>query len=122
MMARAAIESVLERYFDALYQSDAKGMDAVLHPSAVYATADEVPPLIRTKSEYLPVLAARPSPASQGIVRDDHVDHVEMAGENTAFAKVRCTIGSRDFVDYLTLIRVEGHWRIISKIFQIKER
>lgn len=30
------------------------------------------------------------------------------AGENTAFARVRCSIGERDFVDFLTLVRVAG--------------
>lgn len=121
-MDRGAIDKLLQRYFDALHHSDANVMDTVLHPSAVYATADEMPPLIRSKSQYLPVLAARPSPASRGVMRDDHVDHVELAGQNTAFAKVRCTIGERDFVDYLTLIRVEGEWQIISKIFHFQER
>jgi Putative lumazine-binding len=52
----------------------------------------------------------------------DHVDAIELAGDNTALARVRCSIGSRDFVDFLTLVRTDGTWRIIAKVFQIIER
>jgi hypothetical protein len=91
----------------------------VFHPRAIYATPDEVPLLYRTLAEYLPVVAARQSPASRGEARRDHIDAIDVAGENTAVARVRCSIGERDFVDFLTLVRTEGEWRIIAKIFHI---
>ena len=72
--------------------------------------------------EYVPVVAARQSPASRGEERRDHIDAIDLAGENTALARVRCSIGTRDFVDFLTLVRVEDEWRIIAKVFQIVER
>jgi hypothetical protein len=72
--------------------------------------------------EYVPVVAARQSPASRNEPRRDYIDAIEVAGENTAFARVRCSIGSRDFVDFLTLVRTDGAWRIIAKVFQIIER
>ena len=46
---------------------------------------------------------------------------IEIAGENTAMARVRCSIRSRDYVDFLTLVRTDGRWQIMSKIFQIIE-
>jgi hypothetical protein len=72
--------------------------------------------------EYVPAVAARQSPASRGEPRRDHVDAIELAGDNTALARMRCSIGSRDFVDFLTLVRTDGTWRIIAKVFQIIER
>ena len=117
----AAIGAVLSDYLDGLHFCDLARLEAVFHPRAVYATADEAPPLIRSMEEYFAVIAKRQSPASRGETRRDHVDSIELAGENTAFSRVRCTIGDRDFVDLLTLIRVDGRWRIISKIFQMVE-
>jgi hypothetical protein len=35
---------------------------------------------------------------------------------------VRCTIGTRDFPDFLTLVHIDGKWRIIAKIFKIIEQ
>ncbi len=115
------IEDVLQTYFDALYFCDTDKLQAVFHPKAIYATADEQPLLYRTMDEYVPVVAARQSPASRGEPRRDVIDSVELAGDNTAFARVRCSIGSRDFIDFLTLVRSDGRWRIISKVFQIIE-
>lgn len=116
------IGDVLRDYFDALYFCDVDKLQSVFHPKAIYATADETPLLYRTMEEYVPVIAARQSPASRNEVRRDHIDAIDLAGENTAVARVRCSIGQRDFVDFLTLVRTDGRWRIIAKVFQIIER
>jgi hypothetical protein len=116
------ISAVLTDYFDALYFCDVEKLQRVFHPKAIYATADETPLLYRTMEEYVPVVAARQSPATRGEARRDHIDSINLAGENTAVARVRCSIGTRDFVDFLTLVRTEGLWRIIAKVFQIIER
>lgn len=121
-VAFSEIPPVLTDYFDALYDCDIEKLALVFHPQAIYATADVTPLLFRTMGDYFPVVAARQSPASRGEVRRDHIDDIQLAGENTALARVRCSIGERDFVDLLTLVRVEGRWRIIAKIFQIIER
>lgn len=116
------IPPVLADYFDALYFRDTDKLQRVFHPRAIYATGDETPLLYRTMAEYVPVVASRPSPASRGEPRRDHIDAIELAGENTAFARVRCSIGSRDFVDFLTLVRTEAGWQVMAKVFQIIER
>jgi hypothetical protein len=120
--ALGEISSVMADYFDALYYCDTEKLQKVFHPKAIYATADETPLLYRTLAEYVLVVAARQSPASRGEARRDSIDAIELAGENTALARVRCSIGSRDFVDFLTLVRTDGVWRIIAKVFQIIEQ
>jgi len=124
MSSRAFIDIIqcLTDYFDGLHHGDVEKLTSVFHPKAIYATADETPLLHRTIEEYLPIVAARPSPASRGETRRDHIDEIQMAGDNTALARVRCSIGSRDFVDFLSLVRTDGRWRIIAKAFQIIER
>lgn len=118
----AAVTRVLETYFDGLYHADTDRLAVAFHPQAIYATADEVPLLHRTMDEYFAVVAKRVSPASRGEPRRDVIDAIEFAGENTAFARVRCSIDTRDFVDFLTLVRADGAWRIMAKVFQIIER
>ena len=56
------------------------------------------------------------------IQKFDVVFHPQAIYANTAFARVRCSIGERDFVDMLSLVRTEGRWHIIAKIFQIIEK
>lgn len=122
MNAFNAVSEVLQTYFDGLYFCDVEKLAGAFHPKAIYATADETPFLHRTMDEYFPIVAARISPASRGEPRNDTIDAIEFAGDNTAFARVRCSIGSRDFVDFLTLVKIGGEWRIMAKIFQITER
>ena len=122
MSAFDDVRAVVGTYFDALHYCDTDKLQAVFHPRAIYATADEDPPLYRNMDEYVPVVAARQSPASRGEQRRESIDSIEFAGENTAVARVRCSIGQRDFVDFLTLIRSEHGWRIIAKVFQFTER
>ncbi len=57
----AAINGVLETYFDGLYHSDVERLGIAFHPKAIYATADETPLLYRTMDEYFPVVAKRES-------------------------------------------------------------
>ena len=118
----AAITGLLETYFDGLYHADIERLGIAFHPKAIYATADETPLLHRTMDEYFPVVAKRVSPASRDESRRDVIESIEFAGENTAFARVRCSIGTKDFIDFLTLVRTDGAWRIMAKIFQITER
>ncbi|MDW3224649.1 MAG: nuclear transport factor 2 family protein [Paracoccaceae bacterium] len=118
----AAVTDVLGTYFDGLYHADTERLAIVFHPKAIYATADKVPLLYRTMDEYFHVVAKRMSPASCGEPRRDVIESIEFAGKNTAFARVRCSIGTKDFIDFLTLVRTDGAWRIMAKIFQITER
>ncbi len=118
----AEIEAVLQDYFDALYTCDVELLGRVFHPLAIYATADETPLLHRTMPEYMKVVAARQSPRDRSEPRRDQIEDIQLAGDNTALARVRCSIGSRDFTDFLTLVQTDGQWRIMAKIFQIIER
>jgi hypothetical protein len=122
MTAFAAVTGVLKTYLDGLYHADFERLGIALHPNAIYATADETPLLYYTMDQYFPVVAKRVSPASRNEPRRDSIEAIEFAGENTAFARVRCSIGTKDFVDFLTLVRTDGTWRIMAKIFQITER
>ena len=118
--AIADLNAVIQDYFDALYHCDTGLLQKVFHPKAVYATADETPLLHRTMEDYVPVVADRISPASRGEARKDAVDEIQLAGANTAFARVRCTLAGNDYVDFLTFVREEGSWRIMAKVFQMR--
>ena len=111
------LRELLGRYFDGLYRSDAGLLATVFHPTAVYATATEGTLTRLSMSEYLPIVAARESPASRGEARTDAIESIEFAGPVTALARVRCSIGPKRFTDLLSLVRVDGRWQIIAKVF-----
>jgi len=119
--AMVEITRALTQYFDGLYDSDVQALAAVFHPKAICCTPVGQTLTYKTLEEYLPVVAARPSPRSMGQPRKDAIERIELAGEQVAGARVRCAIGNKSFVDLLTLIRAEGRWQIVSKVFHFDE-
>lgn len=58
-----------------------------------------------------------PPPQAGGEPLWDLIEFIQFAGPAAALARVRCAIGRKHFTDLLTLVLVEGRWRIISKVF-----
>lgn len=112
-----AITELLGTYFDGLAHSDTQRLGRVFHPAARYVTATAEPLVTWSMEEYFPVVDARPAPADRGEARADRIISVEMAGPVTALARVECRIAPRSFTDLLTLVKVDGRWQIISKVF-----
>jgi hypothetical protein len=113
----AEIAAVLGLYFDGLYHSDADKLARVFHPRAIYACGTQGSLNLLTMDAYLPMVAGRPSPASRSEPRRDRILSVEFAGPVTALARVECAIGEKHFTDLLSFIWLDGHWRLISKVF-----
>lgn len=115
--AIATIANVISKYFDGLYNSDTSMLTEVFHPQAHYICVTDGTLVYLNMDEYFPIVEKRLSPASQREKRNDRILSVEFAGPVTARARVECSIGTKFFTDFLTLIFVENKWQIISKVF-----
>ena len=113
----APIEALLGQYFDGLHHSDAALLGRVFHPQALYACASDGQLTHMTMDAYLPMVAARPSPASRQEKRHDRIISIAFAGPVTAVARVECAIAEKRFTDLLSLVQLDGEWRIIAKVF-----
>jgi hypothetical protein len=113
----SAIEALVRDYFDGLYHSDTARLRKVFHPRAVYACASDGTLVHHTMDEYFPIVDARPAPASRNEARADRILAVEFAGPVTALVRLNCAIGPKFFTDLLTLIKIDGRWQIIAKVF-----
>ena len=112
-----AVVAVLHDYFEGLYRSDTQLLRRVFHPQALYACATDGTLLALGMGEYLPLVDKRPSPASRGDARAERILAIEFAGPVTALARVECVILPKRFTDLLTLVRLDGRWQIIAKVF-----
>lgn len=115
--AFAEVTAVLAEYFDGLHHSDTQRLRGVFHPQAHYFCATDGTLLHLDMPQYFPVVEARPSPASQGHTRTDRILSLEFAGPVTALAQVECSIPPKRFTDWLALVKLEGRWQIVSKVF-----
>ncbi len=112
-----AVAAVLQDYFDGLHHSDTQRLRRVFHPRALYACATDGTLLALGMDEYVPIVDKRPSPASRGEARSDRILAIEFAGPLTALARVECAILPKRFTDLLTLVKLDGRWQIIAKVF-----
>ncbi|TVO67032.1 nuclear transport factor 2 family protein [Denitromonas ohlonensis] len=113
----AAITELLQKYYDALVRCDTALLAEVLHPEAHYFTASDGTLLHLDMPTYFPIVAGRTSPDSTGEACRYTIDSIELIGPVTALARMRSTMMQKHFNDILSLIRLDGQWRIIAKVF-----
>lgn len=109
------IHAALISYFDALYRGDAGLFGRLFHPDGqLYCGTDGTR---LTVAQYLEIVAGRQSPELRGDPRRDEILSIQIASPTTAHARVREIFLPRLFTDELTFVRVDGQWKIMSKIW-----
>ncbi len=116
----AEVEALLAAYFEGLYQGDTGILSQVFHPDALYACATGGSLLSLRMDAYFQLVEGRPSPASRQDPRTDRIVAIEFVGPVTALARVQCSILPRHFTDLLSLLRVEGRWQVMAKVFDFE--
>lgn len=114
---RSAIEQAIQTYFDGLYEGNADKLARVFHETSALTWEQDGKVAIWTLAQWLQAVRERPSPQSKGLARDDAILLLDQSGPTTAFVKVRCQIPPRHFTDYLSLLKLEGRWVIVQKVF-----
>jgi 4-oxalocrotonate tautomerase len=117
-----AIAAVLRDYFDGLHFSDTRRLRKAFHSQAHYFSATDGSLLHLDMARYFPIVDARPSPASRGCERTDRILSIELEGPVTALARVECSIPPKCFTDLLILVKVDGRWQIVAKVFHYELR
>jgi hypothetical protein len=115
--AARSIPELLQRYFDLLYSCDLSLFDSVFHPNAqLQAVVDGSYTCLRA-CDYAEMLRKRVPPRDEGSPRRDAVISIDQASEHSAAAKVSVLIGKKHYCDYLSLLSIDGQWRIVSKVY-----
>lgn len=112
-----AITQLLVSYFDGLYHGDTKTLANTFHPKAQYACACSGEILLLDMPTYFTWVKARHISAKAKQARHDQILSIDIAGPETAMAKVNCSLGDRYFTDFLSLIKEQRRWHIIAKVF-----
>ena len=113
----AEISAVLKDYLDGLYDGDLDKFERVFHPASHLYSTDGAELADLPREAYFEMIRGRASPREQGLARYDRIVSIHKAGPNTALAIVNCAIPPRYFTDYLTLLRTDDRWQIVSKAF-----
>ncbi len=116
------IEQVLQTYFDGLYEGDTTKLERVFHDVAHLFSVEDGKLADLPRQQWFEMLRGRQSAQSRDLPRRDWVVQIDRSGPATAFAKVQCQIPPRYFTDYLTLAKLAGGWKIVSKTFHTETR
>ena len=100
-----------------LYEGDADTMEKVFHPGAHISFIDNGEVTIAGRDVLKGRIASRQSSKDAGVAREDNILAIDFINANYAMVKVNLVIVDRLFTDYLSLIKNNGEWIIVSKTF-----
>jgi hypothetical protein len=117
-----AIEKVVWTYLDGLYEGDAGKLAKAFHEGSHLYSLHEGGVADLPREKWLEMVRGRPSPKSKGLKRTDRIVSIDLSGPETAFVKLECAVPPRYFTDYLTLLKLNDGWRVVSKTFRTDMR
>jgi hypothetical protein len=115
------IQNALQIYFDVMYECDLDKFDRIFHPSSSLFTMKDGAFNLRPFAQYRTEIAQRTAPKSVGQERTDSILLIDLLSPEIALARVRVRIHEKIFVDNLNLLKFDGQWMIVAKIFHHAE-
>lgn len=92
---------------------------AAFHPRAMLYWNRDGAFAERTSADY--IAGASGKPAADEAQRRRAIESLDVTG-NAAMAKVVLDYPSVKFTDYLSLVKADGEWRIVNKIFNVERK
>ena len=112
------IKQVMQNYMDGTYNANIDQLKSVFHEKAVMNGYLGPECVMATPAAFVEDIASAPSMASQGDAYHAEIESIRVEG-NVASVVVSETgfRGSATLVDFFHLIKVDGEWKVISKLF-----
>lgn len=119
---RAAVEAPIQAYFRYHRTGDPQGLVEAFHPAALLQWSEGGQRKILTQADWRASAAAKAAQAKgpRPEVRCE-IAWLEVAGE-AATAKVVLDYPTFRFIDYLHLLKLEGRWAIVDKVYHREDR
>ena len=117
-----AIEATVQTYLDGLYEGDTDKIARAFHPTSALTDCRDGKINIVPRDAWLEMVRGRPSPKAQGLPRHDKIVSIDRAGPATAMVKLNCAIPPRFFTDYLSLLKIDGRWQVVQKVYATETR
>lgn len=115
----AAVRAAVEHYFRGHATGDGEHFKKVFHPESKLFWIRDGKFAQRTSGEY--IMGATGKPPADEAQRKRTVEMVDVSG-NAAIAKVVLDYPSVKFVDYMSLLKVDGTWMIVNKTFHAEQK
>eukprot|EP00959_Pyramimonas_sp_CCMP1952_P232891 4867280-Pyramimonas_sp.AAC.1 len=116
--AYTEIAEAVSTYFAALHKRDAELMKTVFHPSAHLKRLDDEDVVQSIPSERFFQIVSVGEPTPEAIVAEDKILNIELLQSGVAaMAQVQISLPPKRYTDFLSFLKIDGKWQIISKVF-----
>jgi len=106
------VMTLVRDYFDGLHHGDVPKLRAIFHPDVFL----KAPGLRRSLEQWLDAVASRPVPNQQGRSYQFKLLSIEIV-KDQAMVKLECPLFDHFYVDYLGLLKENGRWLIVNKMY-----
>ena len=108
---------MLKLYCDGFHEGDVEKLRQAFHRNCHLYSAPEGELVDHDMPTVFARVDGRPSPASKGEPRHDNIISVDCSSPTSAYVKLQISVAPNLFTDYLTLLKVNGDWQIVTKTF-----
>jgi hypothetical protein len=115
----AAVREALNHYLQGHATGKGEEFTKAFHPESKLFWIADGQLRTRTSAEY--IAGASGKPAADEAKRKRRIAMVDIAG-NAAIARVELDYPDVKFVDYMSLLKVDGRWQIVNKTFHADRR
>lgn len=110
----AAVRAAIDHYFRGHATGDGSHFRNVFHPDSKLFFIRDGKLMQWTSDEYIG--RSRGTPAPDEEKRKRTVEWIDVTGD-AAVAKIRLEYPDVTFVDYMSLLKIDGTWKILNKTF-----
>lgn len=113
------IENVIQDYFQGYQQADTKLIQKAFHTETRLLSVDQGKMNVTEMKDWLVSLEDR---RLRGDIRKGELKIVSMdVTDYAASVKLNIRFPAFEFTDYLSLLKIDGEWQIVGKIYHFKE-
>ncbi len=106
------INHIINQYFEGLYLGDTALLAGIFHPDAWL----KAPNKRRSLTTWLDDVSQRESPKQLGQAFDFKIISLDLI-KDQAMAKIECPLFDFHYIDFLGLLKENGHWLIVNKMY-----
>jgi len=108
----ALITGIVHKYFDGLYYGDVAMLRSIFHADAWL----KAPGIRRSVKEWLTNVANRPIPKEQGKAYQFKLLSLDIV-QDQAMVKIQCPLFDFNYIDFLGLLKENGRWLVVNKMY-----
>lgn len=110
------VEQLIQVYFEGIYTRDVTKLESVFHHQGLLFGDIKGESYFKTALDYIDGVKSRKSPKELGEHFAMKIESIQLLGDH-AVVKAHLPMLGFNYYDFLALSKVNGHWKIVNKLF-----